>query len=123
MAKPKQQTTLSMTKRPPATTPEARELELVAKTFDLVERRIDEGTASAQETMHFLKLGSKQSSLELRKLEGEIELQKARIEQIESQAKMEEMFSKAIDAMISYQGGNPEQVREFETGDLFRDED
>lgn len=100
-------------KRPPATTPERRELELIAKAYDLAERRLDEGTISAQENMHFLKLGTERERLERAKLEGEIELQKARITQIESAAKMEELFAKAISAMVSYQGGDAGDINEI----------
>lgn len=114
MARQKQIDALSIIKTPPATTPEARNLELTAKAYDLVEKRINEGTASAQETMHFLKLGTERERLEQLKLAGEIELQKARIDQIASQANMEQMFSKAIDAMITYQGGDPSELREIE---------
>ena len=53
---------------PPATTLEGREDQLIAAAMDLVERRIAEGTASAQETVHFLKLGSVRNQLEQNKL-------------------------------------------------------
>ena len=42
----------------PALTPEARENQLISIAYDLVEKRLLEGTASSQETTHFLKLGS-----------------------------------------------------------------
>ena len=48
----------------PALTPEARENQLIAKAYDLVEQRLDDGTATSQETTHFLKLGSAKAKLE-----------------------------------------------------------
>ena len=44
-------------RRRQALDPDAREQQLIAKAYNLVEKRLDEGTASSQETTHFLKLG------------------------------------------------------------------
>ena len=43
----------------PAITPEGREKQLISLAMDLAEQRLLDGTASAQEVTHFLKLGSK----------------------------------------------------------------
>ena len=40
---------------PPATTPEARENQLIAKAIDLAEKQLMDGTASSQVITHFLK--------------------------------------------------------------------
>ena len=55
----------------PALTPEARENQLISYAVDLVEQRLLNGTASSQETTHFLKLGSMKNRLEMQKLEEE----------------------------------------------------
>ena len=94
----------SKRKLPPAKTQEARENQLTSLAFDLVEKRMIEGTATSQETTHFLKLGSTREKLERRKLEAEIKLQDARVDAIASQKRTEELFSEAIKAMRSYQG-------------------
>ena len=94
----------SKRKLPPAKTQEARENQLTSLAFDLVEKRMIEGTATSQETTHFLKLGSTREMLERRKLEAEIKLQDARVDAIASQKRTEELFSEAIKAMRSYQG-------------------
>ena len=60
----------------PALTPEARENQLIALAVDLVEQRLLDGTASSQETTHFLKLGSMRNRLEMEKLEEENRLLK-----------------------------------------------
>lgn len=88
----------------PATTPEAREQQLIAAAADLAERQIREGTASSQVITHFLKLGSMREKLEQQKLMQENELLKAKVEQLQSQKNVEELYTKAIEAMKSYSG-------------------
>ena len=44
--------------------PEAREMQMAALAMDLVEQRLRDGTASSQETTHFLKLVSSKAILE-----------------------------------------------------------
>lgn len=88
----------------PALSPEARENQLISHAVDLVEQRLLNGTASSQETVHFLKLGSSKNKLELRKLEAEIKLAESRAEAIKDQKKSEEMFKEAIEAMKRYSG-------------------
>lgn len=90
--------------RPPATTPETREHQVIAAAYDLAEKQIRDGTASAQVITHFLKAGTERDRLEREKLRGENSLMKARIEQIQSQSKMEELYASALAAMSSYQG-------------------
>ena len=62
----------------PALTPEARENQMIALAVDLVEQRLLDGTASSQETTHYLKLGSMKNRLEMQKLEEENKLLRAR---------------------------------------------
>lgn len=88
----------------PALSPEARENQLIALAVDLVEQRLLEGTASSQETTHFLKLGSMKNKLEMDKLREENELLKAKTESIKSAKKSEELFEEAIKAMQRYSG-------------------
>lgn len=88
----------------PALTPEARENQLIALAVDLVERRLLEGTASSQETTHFLKLGSMKNQLEMQKLKEENKLLQAKTEALQSAKKSEELFEEAINAMRRYSG-------------------
>ena len=88
----------------PATTPEARQNQLVALAYDLVERRLQEGTASAQETTHFLRMGSSRERLEQERLEAEIEISRAKQAMLESAQRTELMYEKALKAMRSYSG-------------------
>ena len=88
----------------PALTPEARENQLIALAVDLVEQRLLDGTASSQETTHFLKLGSTKNKLEMEKLQEENRLLKAKTEALQSSKRVEELYSEAIKAMRRYSG-------------------
>lgn len=89
-------------KRRPAITPEVRESQMIALAMDLVEERLRNGTATSQETTHFLKLGSEKEKLELEKLKKENELLKAKTEAIQSAKRVEELYSDALKAFTSY---------------------
>lgn len=94
----------SGTKRPAATTPEAREMQLVNAAVELAEKQIRNGTASSQIITHYLKLGTTRERLEQEKLSHENELLQARKEALASQARVEELYAHALDAMRSYAG-------------------
>lgn len=91
-------------RRRPATNPEAREQQLISLAYDLVEKRLIEGSASAQETTHFLKAGSARSTLESRRLENENLLLAAKVNQIESAEKQDELYKAAMAAFSVYSG-------------------
>ena len=88
----------------PATTPEARENQLISRAVDLVEQRLINGTASSQETVHFLRLGTTRAMLEKEKLEEETKLLKAKTESFQSAKSMEETYKAALNAMRTYGG-------------------
>lgn len=99
----------------PAMTPEAREQQLVSLAFDLVEQRLLDGTASSQETTHFLKQSTAKAKLEQEILELNKELVKAKTEAIKSQKQSEEMFAEAIKAFKSYSGqGRSDDEEEYD---------
>lgn len=91
-------------KQRPAHDPEARENQLIARAVDLVEQRLINGTASSQETVHFLRLGSTKERLEKEKLKNEVELLKAKTESFQSMKSMEESYKAALEAMRTYSG-------------------
>ena len=64
MARQKAASSNPLPKLRPALTPEARENQMAALAMDLVEQRLRDGTASSQETTHFLKLVSSKAKLE-----------------------------------------------------------
>ena len=95
------------TRRRPATTPEELENEMIGLAFDATRRRIQDGDASSQEIVHFLKLGSSREKLEQQRIEHENELTKVKIEAAAGQQRIEALYADAINAMRSYAGQPP----------------
>ena len=98
---------VSTPKRPPATTPEGREQQLISGAVDLAEKQIREGTASSQIITHYLKLGSTREKLEQERLARENELLESKIEAMASVKRVEELYETALNAMRSYAGQEP----------------
>ena len=97
----------SSKRRPAATTPEGRENQLISMAHDLAEKRIREGTASAQEIVHFLKLGSTREQLEQQRLAMDIQVSQAKIEAMGDVKRSEEIAREAMDAFRAYSGQPP----------------
>ena len=100
-------------KRRPALSPEARENQLISLAVDLVEQRLLDGSASSQETTHFLKLGSMKNQLEMEKLREENKLLQAKTESIQSAKRVEELYAEAINAMRRYSGNSDANADEY----------
>ena len=97
-------------KRRPATTPQARENQLIALAMDAAERQLVEGTASSQVITHFLKLATEKAKLEMQILEAQKELAIAKTEAIQSSQRDEEMYAEVLKAMRNYSGqGDPDE--------------
>ena len=100
----------SVKSRRPALSPEARENQLISLAVDLAEKQLQEGTASSQVITHYLKLGSTKERLEKEKLEEENKLLRAKTENLQSQKRIEELYSEAIKVMRNYNGqGEPDE--------------
>lgn len=97
----------------PATTPEAREGQMIALAVDLAEKQLREGTASSQVISHFLKLGSTKDRIEKEILEQQRELIKAKTDAIKSAKKVEELYSSALNAMKKYGGHDTSQEDDY----------
>ncbi len=93
-------------RRKPAASREERENELIALAVDVVERRLRDNTATSQEVVHFLKLGSTRERLEQQRLKHETALIEARVNDLAATARIEELYKDAISAMKIYQGVN-----------------
>jgi hypothetical protein len=91
-------------RRPPATTLEGRENQLISLAVDLAEKQMREGTASSQTISHYLKLGSTREKLEQQRLSQENSLLQAKIEAMASAKRVEELYETALNAMRSYSG-------------------
>lgn len=87
-------------------TPEARENQMISLAMDLAEQRLRDGTASAQEVVHFLKLGASTTKYEKQLDEAQVRLAETKIKAYEQSQKVEELYANAISAMRLYSGQN-----------------
>lgn len=85
-------------------TPEAEEKQMIALATNLVKQRLIDGTASSQETTHFLKLATTESRLKNQLLEAQSELAAAKRDAIRRDEHRNELFAEAIAAMKKYSG-------------------
>lgn len=88
----------------PATTPEARRAELINLAENLAAQRLQEGSASAQEIIYYLKMNNPKEQLEIKRLEKEIQMIDAKIQSLKSSENIERMYTEAIEAMRRYGG-------------------
>lgn len=93
--------------RRPASTLEGRENQLISLAVDLAERQLSNGTAASQVITHFLKLASTREKLEQARLQQENLLLSAKIDQIASGKRIEELYETALKAMKTYTGQDP----------------
>lgn len=97
----------------PALTPEARENQMIALAMDLVEQRLRNGTASSQETTHFLKAASNKHKLEMERLRLENELVAAKTKAIANAEEVKVLYEEALKAMRRYGGHGDEDEYEY----------
>lgn len=95
--------------RRPASTVEARENQMISSAIDLAERQLEDGTASAQVISHYLKLGSTRERLEQERLVNENAVLRAKVENMASAKRVEELYEAALNAMRSYAGQDVEE--------------
>lgn len=101
---------LEQSEYPPATSPEAREAQLIALANDVAEQQMRDGTASAQVITHYLKLGTEKARLERAILQEQARLYAAKTEELESRKRSEELYAEAIAAMRKYSGVDDEEL-------------
>jgi len=92
----------------PAISPEARENQLIALAYDVAEERLRNGTATSQEVVHFLRLGSMKERKEMELMEKKNELMAAKTEALQSAKRIEELYTNAISAFKTYRGTGDE---------------
>lgn len=102
----RKRTETQVTEKMPALTPAAKENEMISLAMDCAEQQLRDGTASSAVIVHFLKLGTEKSKVELAKLEHETALLQAKTNALESSARNEELTSKVLDALKLYGGGS-----------------
>lgn len=99
-----------------ATTPEAREDQLISLAVNLAEQKLRDGTASNSMIIHYLKLGSTKERLEKEILAEQKEMIKAKTESLKSAKQIEELYKSALDAMRAYSG---QDRKEEDDEDIF----
>ena len=97
---------------PIALTPQERENRLIALSYDAVEQRILNGTATAAEYVHFLKAGSLRQREEMEKLQKENALLKAKTEAIEREKDHNLDYRLVIAALTSYRSESEDDYPE-----------
>lgn len=103
---------MSKKRRPvPATTPEGRESQLISAAIDLAEQQLLDGTASAQVIVHYLKLATEKERKERELLAAQVRLAEAKVDNLKSAKRVEELYEEAIKAMKRYGGhGDDEEI-------------
>jgi hypothetical protein len=86
----------------PASSPEAREKQMISLAVNLAEKQLLDGTASAQVITHYLKLATEKERLEIKKLEEENRLLKAKTKAVDSMDETKRMYEEALEAMKRY---------------------
>lgn len=95
-----------------AQTPEERENQLIALALDRVEERMLNGTASGQEYVQFIRMASSKARAENEKLKLELDLVRAKTENLRQQQRTDEMFANAIAAFKRYSGASDDDEEE-----------
>jgi hypothetical protein len=90
----------------PATTPEAREQQLVSLAVNLAEKQLRDGTASPSVINHFLKIASTRETIEREILEKQSKLIEAKAQTINKDREAEDLAKAAIEAMKNYNSGS-----------------
>lgn len=93
-------------KQKPSSSPESRENQVIAMAYDLAEKQIREGTASAQVITHFLKMGSTKEREERETMKEQRKLMAAKTKSYENNQRLENLFSDALKAMRTYSGND-----------------
>lgn len=88
----------------PATTPEGREDRLISLAFDHAERQFHDGTASSQLTTALVRMGTTRERLEQEKIRNENLMLSAKVDQLQSAQKVEELYREAMVAFREYKG-------------------
>lgn len=90
----------------PATSPEARENQMINLAVNLAEKQFIDGTASSAVMVHYLKLATEKEKLERLKLERDINLSDAKAKSMAKEQEAEQIARGAIEAMKSYRSSS-----------------
>ena len=88
----------------PATTPEAREQQIISLAVNEAERQILAHEAPAAVIVHYLRLGTVAEKLNNKKLQADIDLKTQQIENLKAAVNQEALLTEAMAAMTRYKG-------------------
>lgn len=104
----------STRKSRPALDPDAREQQLISLAVDCAAQQLEDGSASSQVIVHYLKMGSERYRLENERLREENKLLIAKTEQLKSEKRSEELIEEALKAFRNYAGhGDPDEYQDL----------
>lgn len=108
-------TTENLSRRPKrrAQTPEERENYLISLALDRVEERMLNGTASGQEYVQFIRMASSKARAENEKLKLELDLVRAKTDNLRLQQRNEELYFNALAAFKRYSGANDDDEEDI----------
>lgn len=101
-------------KSKPVRTRAARENQLINLAVELAEKKLRDGTASSQIITTLLNLASAKYKLELKKLESDVSLSEAKIENLKQSENAMTMYEDALKAFKSYKGDQSDEEDEDE---------
>lgn len=91
-------------RRSPARSPEERESILISKSLNLIEKQIDDGSASSQVLSLYAKLGSSRERLEQERLLNENNVLRKKLETMEAAIDVKNLMEDALNAFKGYSG-------------------
>lgn len=100
-------------KQMPARTPEGRENQLINLAMNLAEEKLRDGTASSQIITSILNWATTKHQLENEKLRSDLEVAKAKVEQMKRSGDSKDLYEKALAAFRSYQS-SPEDDYDYD---------
>jgi hypothetical protein len=81
----------------------------VVQAQNLIEERIQAGTASPTETVAIIRLGTETELANIERIKAQTELLKAQKAKSEAETVSGQMFKDAMDAIVRYQGGRRDE--------------
>lgn len=91
-------------RRSHAKTPEERESQLIAKSLNLIERQIEDGTVSSTVLSIYAKAGTERDRLEKERLRNENEVLRKKVETMEAAVDVKNLMEDALAAFKGYSG-------------------
>lgn len=102
--KRKEEEVLDLPVFPPATSDKERDIQMSTLAYNLAEYRMRNNTASSQEVVYFLKLGSQETKLALEQAEEENKLLRAKTAALEQEKKERATYDEVLKALQKYSG-------------------